>query len=78
MTLSVPTAPQRCARLRTIWNLGAADRAYKRDALGFLSDHFRWDDATPVGELELVNTGETVHGTLILMGEWRAKLPGYL
>ena len=49
-----------------------------RDALAFLSDHFRWDDATPVGELELVNNGETVEGTLILMSEWKAKLPAHL
>ncbi|MFL0418848.1 DEAD/DEAH box helicase [Sphingomonas sp. 179-I 2A4 NHS] len=54
------------------------DTAYKREALAFLSDHFRWDEATPVGELELVNNGETVEGTLILMSEWKAKLPAYL
>lgn len=54
------------------------DTAYKRDALSYLSNHFQWDDATPVGELELVNSGETVAGTLILMSEWRARLPAYL
>jgi type III restriction enzyme len=54
------------------------DTAYKRDALSFLSEHFEWDEATPVGELELVNNGETVEGTLILMSEWKAKLPAYL
>jgi type III restriction enzyme len=54
------------------------DTAYKRATLEFLSDHFKWDDATPVGELQLVNNGDTVEGTLILMSEWKAKLPGYL
>lgn len=54
------------------------DTAYKREALSFLSGHFKWDDATPVGELELVNNGESVEGTLILMSEWKAKLPAYL
>jgi type III restriction enzyme len=54
------------------------DTAYKRDALDFLSQHFKWDDAIPVGELQLVNSGETVEGTLILISEWRAKLPAYL
>jgi type III restriction enzyme len=54
------------------------DTAYKREALSFLSDHFQWNDATPVGELELVNNGETVEGTLVLMSEWKAKLPNYL
>lgn len=54
------------------------DTAYKREALAFLSEHFQWDEATPVGELELVNNGETVEGTLILMSEWNAKLPAYL
>ncbi len=33
----------------------------------------------PAGELQLVtNNGESVECTLILMSEWRAKLPGYL
>jgi type III restriction enzyme len=54
------------------------DTVYKREALDFLSRHFKWDDAIPVGELQLVNSGETIEGTLILMSEWRAKLPAYL
>jgi type III restriction enzyme len=54
------------------------DTAYKRDTLTYLSNHFKWDDSTSVGELELVNRGATVQGTLILMSEWKAKLPAYL
>lgn len=54
------------------------DTAYKRDALSFLSEHFQWDATTPVGELELVSNGETVEGTLILMSEWKAKLPAHM
>jgi len=55
------------------------DTEYKRDVLAFLSDHFAWDDCTPAGQLELVqNDGETIEATLILMSEWRAKLPMYL
>ncbi len=55
------------------------DTAYKREVLTFLSGNFEWDDAVPAGELELVkNNGETVEGTLILMSEWKAKLPGFL
>lgn len=54
------------------------DTAYKREVLAFLSEHFQWDKATPVGELELVNNGETVEGALILMSEWKAKLPAHL
>lgn len=54
------------------------DTTYKRDVLNFLSGHFRWDDTTPIGELELVNSGETVEGTLILMSDWKSKLPEYL
>ncbi len=54
------------------------DTAYKREVLSFLSDNFCWDEFTPAGELELVQSnGETVQGTLILMSEWRAKLPEY-
>lgn len=55
------------------------DTAYKREVLTFLSDNFEWDDYVPAGELELVkNDGETVEGTLILMSEWKAKLPANL
>jgi type III restriction enzyme len=54
------------------------DTAYKREVLSFLSGAFQWDDYTPAGELELVkNTGETVQGTLVLMSEWREKLPTF-
>jgi type III restriction enzyme len=59
-------------------HLDNLDTAYKREALSFLSGHFQWDEATRVGELELVNNGETLEGTLILMGEWKTKLPAYL
>ena len=53
--------------------------AYKRDVMSFLSDNFAWDDCTPAGELELVkNNGDTVQCTLILMSEWKAKLPTHL
>ena len=53
------------------------DTAYKRDVLTFLSNNFVWDDFTPAGELELVKkNGETVRCALILMSEWKAKLPG--
>jgi type III restriction enzyme len=53
------------------------DTAYKRKALSFLSNHFQWDNSTPVGELELVHGGDVVAGTLILMSEWKSKLPAY-
>jgi type III restriction enzyme len=55
------------------------DTAYKRDVLQFMSKNFTWDDTAPAGTLELVQkNGETVEGTLILMSEWKAKLPSYL
>ena len=55
------------------------DTAYKRELLAFLSDNFSWDDYTPSGKLELVQSnGETVQCALILMSEWEAQLPGYL
>jgi len=54
------------------------DTAYKRETLAFLSNHFKWDETKPVGELELVNEGRIVQGTLVLMSEWKAKLPAYL
>ena len=54
------------------------DTEYKRNALDFLTGHFQWDAVTPAGELPLVNSGETVVGTLILMSEWEAKMPVFL
>lgn len=54
------------------------DTAYKREVLSFLSDHFALEETAPVGELELVqHNGQTVGATLILMSEWKAKLPEY-
>ncbi|TAM04306.1 MAG: type III restriction endonuclease subunit R, partial [Pusillimonas sp.] len=57
---------------------GNLDTTYKRDLLDFLSGNFQWDTASPVGNLELVGTDTTVEGTLILMSEWRTRLPAYL
>lgn len=59
--------------------LNNLDTAYKRDVLTFLSDNFVWDDHIPAGELELVHkNGETVQCALVLMSEWKSKLPSYL
>lgn len=55
------------------------DTAYKRDVLSFLSDNFAWDEYVPAGELELIqNNGETVQCSLVLMSDWKSKLPEYL
>ena len=52
---------------------------YKRKVMSFLSDNFAWDECTPAGELQFVtNNGGIVQCTLILMSEWRTKLPEYL
>ena len=55
------------------------DTAYKREVLSFLSNNFAWDNCTPAGELEMVtDNGQSVECTLILMSEWKTKLPYYL
>lgn len=55
------------------------DTAYKRDVLDVMSKSFAWDQTVPAGTLGLVQTGgETVEGTLILVSEWKTKLPRYL
>ena len=60
-------------------HLDNLDTAYKREVLSFLSNSFAWDDCTPAGELELVmDNGQTVQCTLILMSEWKTKLPHLL
>ncbi|MCY3933737.1 MAG: DEAD/DEAH box helicase family protein [Acidobacteria bacterium] len=60
-------------------HLDNLDTAYKREVLSFLSSSFAWDDYTPAGELELVmEKGLTVQCALILMSEWKTKLPHLL
>ncbi|WP_346900511.1 DEAD/DEAH box helicase family protein [uncultured Roseibium sp.] len=55
------------------------DTAYKRELLKVMSDSFAWDETVPAGTLDLIQeNGETVECTLILMSEWKAKLPEYL
>ena len=60
-------------------HLDNLDTAYKREILSLLSENFSWDEGIPAGELELMRkNGETVQCTLILMSEWKTKLPTYL
>ena len=55
------------------------DTDYKREVLSFLSGNFAWDDHTSAGELELViEDGQAVQCALVLMSEWKTKLPQYL
>ena len=52
------------------------DTAYKRRVLSFLSGSFAWDGCTQAGQLELIaNGGQTVQCALVLMSEWKTKLP---
>ena len=60
-------------------HLDNLDTEYKRKLLNFLSDNFEWNKETRVGELELVQeNGDIVQCELILMSEWKTKLPQYL
>ena len=55
------------------------DTGYKRDLLSAVSGAFAWDSSVPAGTLALVQDGgETVECTLILMSDWKTKLPDYL
>jgi len=51
------------------------DTDYKRDTLNFLTENFTWDQAVPVGQLQIAMTGETVECALVLMQEVVARLP---
>ena len=60
-------------------HLDNLDTAYKRNVLSFLSSNFALADFTQAGELELVTTrGQTLQCELILMSEWKTKLPQFL
>lgn len=59
--------------------LDNADTAYKRAVLDFLTENFARETTTRSGELELVTEGgDVVECALILMSEWKARLPAYL
>lgn len=60
-------------------HLDNLDTDYKRELLRFLSSSYAWENSTPAGELELVtDSGQTMHFELVLMKEWRIKLPPLL
>ena len=60
-------------------HLDNLDTEYKRSLLSFLSDNFAWEDSIPVGQLELVKkNGRSVQCALILISEWKTKLPALL
>ena len=72
-------ASKRVVVLETKGNqLDNLDTAYKREVLTFLSKNFAWDQTPAIGELELTSEGETVECALVMMDEWRAKLPSYI
>ena len=51
----------------------------KRDLLATLSANFDWEKTVPAGSMELVqDDGTTVECALVLMSEWKAKLPAFL
>lgn len=59
--------------------LDSLDTAYKRDLLKLLSENFAWDSSVPAGQLQLVQVdGTTVECSLVLMSDWKSKLPSYL
>ena len=68
---------QRIAAIETKGDhLDNLDTEYKRELLRFLSSNYAWENSLPAGELELVSdSGTTMHCELVLMSEWKAKLP---
>src|SRR5690606_27312048 len=58
---------------------GNADTTYKEAVLKAVSEAFARDTTVPAGMLELVqDDGTTVRCELILLSDWRAKLPALL
>ncbi len=58
---------------------GNLDTAYKRELLDVLSNAYALDKSTQAGALELVmESGDTIDCALIMMSEWKSKLPEYL
>lgn len=72
-------ASKRVVVLETKGNqLDNLDTAYKREVMAFLSQNFAWDQTPAVGELELTSEGQTVECALVMMDQWKAKLPNLM
>lgn len=57
---------------------GNEDTEYKKSVLELLSQNFSWDQSVPVGKLSLVHSDrDTVECDLVLMDEWRTRLPNF-
>lgn len=60
-------------------HLDNADTAYKRELLNLLSQNFSWSETVPAGTLQLLQKdGAIMECSLVLMSEWKAKLPKLL
>ena len=58
---------------------GNEDTEYKKSVLQLLGQNFSWEKTIPVGKLALVHSDrDTVECDLVLMPDWRAKLPEFL
>ncbi|PHR62336.1 MAG: type III restriction endonuclease subunit R [Robiginitomaculum sp.] len=58
---------------------GNLDTTYKRELLDVLSNAYSLDKTTQAGAVELVmDSGDTIDCALIMMSEWKSKLPEYL
>ncbi len=58
---------------------GTGDTSYKEAVLDLMGESFRWDPTVPPGTLELFCEVRTVvHCRLVLMSEWRTKIPNLL
>jgi len=58
---------------------GNPDTEYKRAVLQLMSQNFSCENFLPAGSFELVHhNGDTVECDMILMNEWRSKLPSLL
>ena len=51
------------------------DIDYRRDLLELLTNSFAWDQAVPVGQLQIAMTGETVECALVLIQDLPVRLP---
>ena len=55
---------------------GNLDTRYKQALLGLMSDSFAFEHVSRLGELELLaDDGTTVECDLVLMSEWKTRLP---
>ena len=57
---------------------GNLETEYKRKLLGLMNSNARFENVVKAGELEIVDGGTSFECDLVLMSEWKTRLPAII